>query len=423
MTMTTTMTGTCALDECGRPFERVRRSGRPRLYCSDACRDRAKAGPRAVRRGTCGVCGSAWEARGQRATVTRHCSPECAAEAVRIRDRARSSAVKPPCRQCGGEVPVGRRVTCSTDCREAERADAQRLRREADAETVGCALPGCSTRFLRRSGGTRYCSTACRGSARTARDEAAKAAARAANRVKDRSAVWTSTCARCDREFSWLRSDPRGRARRVCDSCRLPWHGSAPRIADDPDRVTRLGVLDRDGWVCHLCGFRIPPDSDFEFIDWTLREGIALRGTWDHVRPRLWGGDDSWSNAAAAHQGCNSGKREDWDGVSGSWRRSRSGALARAPRDARDGRGVREGEPMNTTERLRYADRWDYEPARGRTYGTASGYRVVTETERAVVAEVRFEGIASAIADDHNDALADRAASMERHPANGTEGR
>ncbi len=50
-------------------------------------------------------------------------------------------------------------------------------------------------------------------------------------------------------------------------------------------RVTRAGVLRRDGYTCVYCG--------------------ARADTWDHVLPRCRGGVDSWLNTVAACRSCN----------------------------------------------------------------------------------------------------------------------
>lgn len=56
-----------------------------------------------------------------------------------------------------------------------------------------------------------------------------------------------------------------------------------------PWRRTRLLVLERDGWVCHVC--RVPGAT-----------------TVDHLIPAHLGGSDDLSNLAAAHLGCNARK-------------------------------------------------------------------------------------------------------------------
>jgi 5-methylcytosine-specific restriction endonuclease McrA len=64
--------------------------------------------------------------------------------------------------------------------------------------------------------------------------------------------------------------------------------------------VTRLAVMERDGWMCQICGEAILPtlvwmnNADREF------------GTIDHIIPISEKGDHTWDNVQAAHFWCNS---------------------------------------------------------------------------------------------------------------------
>ena len=65
----------------------------------------------------------------------------------------------------------------------------------------------------------------------------------------------------------------------------------------------RVGVYERDGWVCQLCGGPIPKDLD---------PNNPEAPTLDHIIPQSWMlmPDHSTSNLQAAHRGCNSRKRD-----------------------------------------------------------------------------------------------------------------
>lgn len=65
--------------------------------------------------------------------------------------------------------------------------------------------------------------------------------------------------------------------------------GMANSLTGRPWRRTARLVLERDDWVCHVCG-------------------QAGATTVDHLVPRHLGGTDDLSNLAAAHLGCNSRK-------------------------------------------------------------------------------------------------------------------
>lgn len=67
------------------------------------------------------------------------------------------------------------------------------------------------------------------------------------------------------------------------------------------DEIPREEVFARDNWTCHLCGGAIPHDAKWPDV---------LSGQVDHIVPLAKGGDHSWSNVAAAHFGCNAGKRD-----------------------------------------------------------------------------------------------------------------
>lgn len=71
------------------------------------------------------------------------------------------------------------------------------------------------------------------------------------------------------------------------------------RGADDAERFTRNEIMERDGWVCHLCGGN---------IDRSLRALCGEYGTVDHIIPVSLGGSHTMDNVAAAHLSCNSRK-------------------------------------------------------------------------------------------------------------------
>lgn len=66
-----------------------------------------------------------------------------------------------------------------------------------------------------------------------------------------------------------------------------------------PSAVLRLAVMERDGWVCQLCG---------EPVDVSAKPGDRQYPTLDHVKPRSRGGADTLENLQCAHRGCNSKK-------------------------------------------------------------------------------------------------------------------
>lgn len=63
------------------------------------------------------------------------------------------------------------------------------------------------------------------------------------------------------------------------------------------NRVTRIGVLERDSFACAYCG--------------------RVADTIDHVIPRSRGGEDSWENCVAACASCNGRKDNRTPGEAG----------------------------------------------------------------------------------------------------------
>lgn len=85
------------------------------------------------------------------------------------------------------------------------------------------------------------------------------------------------------------------------------WHAYRARKMDAfVEDVSRGVVLDRDNWVCHICGDKIPKDSVWPASDY---------GTMDHVVPLKKGGQHSYANVKAAHNLCNSTKRDSCEEV------------------------------------------------------------------------------------------------------------
>ena len=63
-----------------------------------------------------------------------------------------------------------------------------------------------------------------------------------------------------------------------------------------PQRIDRVVIYERDGWVCQLC---------IEPIDRTLRYPDPMSVSLDHVVPVSLGGDNSAENLQASHFRCN----------------------------------------------------------------------------------------------------------------------
>lgn len=95
-------------------------------------------------------------------------------------------------------------------------------------------------------------------------------------------------CSRCGLSMRRSRTGNPG----ACSACK--------RLAGytvDVTRAERLGIYERDGWVCQICTDPVDPD---------LPPNDTWSATLDHITPRSAGGDDSPSNLRLAHRWCNS---------------------------------------------------------------------------------------------------------------------
>ena len=71
-------------------------------------------------------------------------------------------------------------------------------------------------------------------------------------------------------------------------------YANGPKGSQSQKRRWEVG--ERDGWICHICGEKIDPESRDRYE----------RATLDHVIPRSHGGRYWASNMRIAHQRCNS---------------------------------------------------------------------------------------------------------------------
>lgn len=68
---------------------------------------------------------------------------------------------------------------------------------------------------------------------------------------------------------------------------------------ENVERYDPIGIAERDGWTCSLCGNPIPQGVSH-------KDPLSL--SMDHVVPLSKGGDDTVANIRAAHMGCNAAK-------------------------------------------------------------------------------------------------------------------
>ena len=73
-----------------------------------------------------------------------------------------------------------------------------------------------------------------------------------------------------------------------------------PRVNSWIPSDIRLDVLERDGWVCGLCGLAIQRE---------LQHPDPMSASIDHVIARAHGGSHDWTNLRASHLACNVRRR------------------------------------------------------------------------------------------------------------------
>lgn len=241
-----------ACKNCGKPFPPRGGGGKPQVHCSDVCRrayarTRSNARKFAKRPTECEQCGGAIE----QSTVgapKRFCASKCKRKFHnRKRARARVASPRPakrPCAQCGEVFRPKRRdrMYCyNASCPVAAYRERKRQGLQPRIVERERKCDGCGTPYTAKHPRARWCSKKC------------------AQREKTR------------------RSNRRKR-------------GLAP--GDYSDRQ----VFEKDDWICWLCHKEIQAGAAWP---------DPKCSTVDHMLPILYGGDDDFENARAAHWGCN----------------------------------------------------------------------------------------------------------------------
>lgn len=248
----------------------------------------------------CERCGAPYTAR---KSWARYCSPHCR---TRQNNEIRA-ALLVPCRWCN--QPTKRRTrggwagTCSYTCGMALR---QYERNGTAPHTPWVSYPAqstcrrCNRPFLHNPTKQRvYCSDRCRVRAgyawrpcrycdtpiRTSTEGTTLPPRPICTPCQDIAQIYAGQPGRCG-----ICGQPRpGGRRRLCDRCKA--RREAHGIRKYPPEATLEAVLERDRWICHLCGQRIAHLHD---------------ATRDHLIPAAQGGGHDLGNLAAAHRLCNS---------------------------------------------------------------------------------------------------------------------
>lgn len=293
--------------------------------------------------------------------VPRYCSADCRRSASykrsrqdgrydaglaaqRQRTKERQADAARPCPYCGAPMTHPRRKQCgSLECKRAAKAEWQRnfqqryraehgeyySRRYDRGRPRQCMITcqHCGERSVVTKAGAKYCSHACFYDARygeqrpreRVRDTArVKRYRRAAARLEEAASgvrgkgVWTSgACSSCGTAFV---RHSFGTPVAYCSvRCRRRERNALRRALQhdlQAGLVSRIGIYQRDGWTCHICGD--PVDRDAVVPD--LAAPVL-----DHVVPLARRGRHEEGNLKTAHFYCNSVKRdlvEGWSAAS-----------------------------------------------------------------------------------------------------------
>lgn len=208
------------------------------------------------------------------------------------------------CKLCGVGLPsraeTGQRggrlsLYCSLRCRQQQ---GWLVRRKLKPwREAACGV--CGELFRTKLDHQRFCGSACYAEAQALRQ------ARKWREQNPRPEVFTYTCDFCGLEFS--RPTPLGGVKKFHRDCAVEARRAryrkktvARQIAGvKPSGVSILRIVERDGWVCGVCG--LPVD---EALPRTSRMGATV----DHIVPLSKGGSDELENLQLAHWICNNQK-------------------------------------------------------------------------------------------------------------------
>lgn len=289
---------------CGNDFRaRIRKRGKPHVYCSGKCRDRHRH-ESASYSCVCVECGISFSGRTKDAIV---CSTECKSSRAQ-RQQKQYAVFRPPawwrgprsCTLCGKTFiptqPNGAQCSGKKSWgKYCSRACGNLARRKAPQEAAVNSCIQCGGAFSGRSDST-LCSDSCR-------KERQKITMR--NRAKAKYVPKTIFCRECGFRFVTTYGNTR---RAFCsDPClsmamRRTHRATAKalrrqRLRGATETIDPLQVLIRDGWKCQLCGKRTPK----KFRGTTDMRAPEV----DHIVPLSRGGEHSYRNTQCTCRACN----------------------------------------------------------------------------------------------------------------------
>jgi 5-methylcytosine-specific restriction endonuclease McrA len=318
---------TCA--NCGERFEYGRSgAGRPRRYCSRACRDALRERTRIRYSGTCQRCGRPFETVNE---TVRHCSPACSKF-----DQSPCKVI--PCAACGKEF---RQRTQKSKCCSGECGKEYSRRYAATVVQKWFTCKRCGSRFKNnRSAANLFCSRECAFAHKTDKSKGlwihwwfkdceicgkrfvgqlnSRLCGDRECTLADARNRWQETyepvsnehpCRRCGKVAVYGRT-------RFCDLCRVESHriykrdhrnhrSRARKSGCIYTSIKRSDIIARHGTKCWICG---------KPIDMKGKANTPLSFTVDHVVPLSLGGWHDLPNLRPAHHSCNSDRGAEYHG-------------------------------------------------------------------------------------------------------------
>jgi hypothetical protein len=242
-------------EECGNSFQ-PRNAGRKQKYCSGACR---------------------------REVVYRNFKSR---QALGLSERLE----KLFCRQCGekvhykgvGTIPV----FCNEKCKQKFHNTRNRRARPAIAVEQVKVCEFCGNKFIAKKSDRRYClGSWCAQKAYQMRKKTGSSLPK----------EFHVNCTGCGTAFTAKHVEAKWCSKKCANR---HWGNLRARQARSPllEAYADREIFERDGWVCHLCGFPIDPCAS---------RMDPAGATIDHVIPIAKGGKDWALNVKAAHRSCN----------------------------------------------------------------------------------------------------------------------
>jgi 5-methylcytosine-specific restriction endonuclease McrA len=292
---TPAMGGAPTCCRCGANIDRRNGRGRPRKFCV-ACSPRKRdLGLPSIRRPNpapkcsrdlrqCQYCGEGISPHQHAGSPKKYCSPHCRKAQGKLDRKARAERAGDTCSLDGCSMLPRTKGLCETHYRRW-RTTGSYERRSKKRQLLARPCRECGEVYTTKIATQEFCSNAC--------------ALRFGH--THRADYGAALCKRCGAEFT-----KRSASHALCSkACRdrfftgNHWH-RAKRHGVARERVNRLAVFERDGWICQLCGRTTDARLSGTY------EGLAPE--LDHCIPLALGGPHTYENVQCACRACNNSK-------------------------------------------------------------------------------------------------------------------